>query len=67
MDKATIDKQRQKDSEVSRLHGNTPIGKLRGLLGQSFAPGIDANAKLGDVLQRIDDVSLKNLVNEMLN
>jgi len=55
---------RDKNGEISRKHGNTLIRTLRETYGPSFAPGCDANAKLSDCLQQIDEKSLSQLVHD---
>jgi len=53
---------RDKDSTIARKHGNTLIGTLRRTYGQHFAGEIADTEKLSDVLQRLDDQSLAQLV-----
>ena len=53
---------RDKDSTIARKHGNALIGTLRQTYGQHFADGIADTEKLGDVLHRIDDHSVAQLV-----
>ena len=55
---------RDKNGEISRKHGNTLIRTLRETYGPSFAAGCDANAKLLDCLQQIDERSLSQLVHD---
>jgi hypothetical protein len=52
---------RDKDGEISRKHGNTLISTLRQTYGAHFAPGIDGNKKLSEVLQSIDEPSLSQM------
>ena len=58
------DRHRDKNGEISRKHGNTLIRTLRETYGLGFAPGCDANAKLSDCLQQIDEKSLSQLVHD---
>ncbi len=53
---------RDKNGEISRKHGNTLIRTLRKLYGPSFAKGAADTDKLSDVLEKIDDRSLSQLV-----
>ena len=51
MSKATLDnRHRNKDEEISAKHGNTLIGTLRKVYGQSFAAGYPDTEKLREVL-----------------
>jgi hypothetical protein len=53
---------RDKDGTIARKHGNTLIGTLRRTYGENFAGGIADTEKLSDVLHRLDDQSLAQLV-----
>ena len=53
---------RDKDGEISRKHGNTLIRALRQTYGPVFASGISGEDKLRDVLHRLDEPSLRQLV-----
>jgi hypothetical protein len=55
---------RDKDGTIARKHGNTLIGTLRRTYGQNFASGIADSEKLGDVLHRLDEQSLSELVRD---
>lgn len=55
---------RDKNGEISRKHGNTLIRTLRRIYGQHFAAGESDNAKLSDVLHRLDERSLTALVHD---
>ena len=55
---------RDKNGEISRKHGNTLIGTLRKQYGPMFAKGCIDQEKLGDVLHKLDDHSLSELVRE---
>jgi hypothetical protein len=46
------DRHRDKDGEISRKHGNTLVGTLRGLYGQAFAHGFAHTDTLSDVLKK---------------
>ena len=55
---------RDKIGEISRKHGNTLIGTLRKQYGPMFAKGCIDQERLGDVLHKLDDHSLSELVRE---
>jgi hypothetical protein len=52
---------RDKDGAISKKHGNTLIGTLRKIYGQSFAAGHPESAKLSDVLLQLNETSLSQL------
>jgi hypothetical protein len=56
---------RDKNGEISRKHGNTLISTLRQIYGANFAPGIAGHVKLSDVLHRLDEPSLSQLVRDL--
>ena len=58
------DRHRDKHGEISRKHGNTLIGTLRKTYGKSFAAGAGDHEKLSDVLHRLDEHSLSQLVRD---
>ena len=53
---------RDKNGEMNRKHGDTLIRKLRMTYGSGFAPGCADDAKLSDVLPKMDETSLRNLI-----
>ena len=55
---------RDKNGEVSKKHGNTLIGTLRKTYGAHFAPGCDDREKLSDVLHKLDEPSLRQLIRD---
>lgn len=55
---------RDKDGEISRKHGNTLVRTLRRVYGQGFAQGAADDETLDDVLARLDDHSLTELVRD---
>ena len=55
---------RDQSGEISQKHGNTLIRTLRKTYGESFAPGCADNAKLSDVLSKLDDTSLGHLIRD---
>ena len=56
---------RDKNGEIDRKHGNTLISTLRRTYGPGFAPGIDGNKTLGEVLRILDEPSLSQLVRDL--
>jgi hypothetical protein len=62
MSKAGLDhRHRNKDGEIGHKHGNTLIGTLRKIYGQSFAAGYPGAAKLSEVLLQLNETSLSQL------
>jgi hypothetical protein len=55
------DRHRDRDGTISKKHGNTLVSTLRQAYGPAFAPGLDRNAKLADVMHRLDEPSLTRL------
>ena len=55
---------RDKNGEISRKHGNTLVGTLRKIYGDSFAPDQEDGAKLSDVLAGLHESSLTQLVKD---
>ena len=58
------DRHRDKNGEISRKHGNTLVGTLRKIYGDSFAAGESESAKLSDVLSKLHETSLTQLVHD---
>jgi hypothetical protein len=56
---------RDKNGQIARKHGNTLISTLRQTYGQHFAADCPADAKLVDVLHRLDEPSLTHLVHDL--
>ena len=56
---------RDKNGEIGRKHGNTLIRTLRLTYGQNFAPNESPDAKLNDVLHRLDEPSLSHLIRDL--
>jgi len=52
---------RNHDGEISQKHGNTLIGTLRKIYGQSFAAGYPATETLSKVLLQLNETSLSQL------
>jgi len=55
---------RDKNGEISRKHGNTLIRTLRRTYGPPFAKDYDDDDKLSDVLDRLDEPSLRHLIRD---
>ena len=53
---------RDKNGEISRKHGNTLIRTLRKIYSPSFVHGQSEEAKLSDVLAKLSEHSLSQLV-----
>ena len=58
------DHHRDKNGEISRKHGNTPVSTLRRIYGPSFAAGESESAKLSDVLAKLHETSLTQLIQD---
>ena len=56
------DRHRDKNGEISRKHGNTLVSTLRRIYGPSFAAGESESAKLSDVLARLHETSLSQII-----
>jgi hypothetical protein len=65
-DRGLDNRHRDKNGEISRKHGNTLISTLRKTYGSSFAVGFPDDAKLHDVLAKLDEPSLSKLVQDHL-
>jgi hypothetical protein len=62
MKEAGLDgRHRDKDGEISKKHGNTLVGTLRKIYGQSFAAGHPETAQLSEVLHKLNETSLSQL------
>ena len=62
--KGLDNRHRDKNGEISRKHGNTLISTLRKTYGPTFAHGFADDAKLADVLDKLDEPSLNKLVHD---
>jgi hypothetical protein len=58
------DRHRDKNGEISRKHGNTLVSTLRKIYGPAFAAGESESAKLSDVLAKLHETSLTQLVQD---
>ena len=52
---------RDPNGEISHKHGNTLVGTLRKIYGQSFAAGYPETVKLSEVLHQLNATSLSQL------
>ena len=59
----TIDN-RDKDGPIAQEHGNTLIWTLRDKYGVTFAQGESNSAKLIDIIERLDEPSLRQLTRD---
>ena len=55
---------RDKNGEISKKHGNTLIRTLRKTYGAGFARGCSDDERLIDVLHKLDENSLSQLVRD---
>jgi hypothetical protein len=55
---------RDKNGEIGRKHGNTLIRTLRKTYGSHFAQGCRDDEKLSDVLHKMDEPSLSQLLHD---
>ena len=55
---------RDKTGEISRKHGNTLVRTLRRAYGHDFAPGFNDDDKLSDVMEKLDEPSLSQLLRD---
>jgi hypothetical protein len=58
------ERHRDKNGEISRKHGNTLVGTLRKIYGSTFAAGEPDTAKLQDVLTKLHETSLTQLIED---
>jgi hypothetical protein len=62
MKEAGLDgRHRDTDGTISKKHGNTLVGTLRKIYGQTFAAGHPATATLSEVLLKLNETSLSQL------
>jgi hypothetical protein len=57
---------RDKDGEIGRKHGKTPVATMRRIYGASFAKDADGRKTLSEILAEIDERSLNQLVQDHL-
>lgn len=55
---------RDANGEISRKHGNTQVGTLRDIYGNSFASGCRADMKLDTLLQQSNADSLSQYLRQ---
>jgi hypothetical protein len=59
---ALLSRHRDKNGEIGKKHGNTLVSTLRRIYGRNFAPNCDDHEKLSDVLHKLDETSLNQMV-----
>lgn len=55
------ERHRNHDDKIGHKHGNTLLGTLRKIYGKTFAAGYADNAKLSEVLLKLNETSLSQL------
>ena len=55
---------RDKNGQIARRHGNALVSTLRQTYGPGFAPGIEGHVKLSEVLHKLDEPSLSQLIHD---
>jgi hypothetical protein len=60
----TFERYRDKNGDISRKFGNILVRRLRQYYGPAFAKGCGDNERLGDVLHKLDEGSLSELVKD---
>jgi hypothetical protein len=58
------DRHRDRNGEISGKHGNTLVATLRKIYGATFAAGEADTAKFQDVLAKLHETSLTQLVED---
>lgn len=64
MESLSLNRHRDRAGELGRLYGNVLVRTLRDAYGLRFAIGFFEHLKLADVLQKLDDASLAQLVRD---
>jgi hypothetical protein len=60
-----FERHRDLNGQLGRKHGNTLISEFRKHYGSTFATDCADNQKLKDVLDRLDEPSLSQLLNDL--
>ena len=55
---------RDKNGQIARKHGNALVPTLRQTYGPGFAPGIEGDVKLSEVLHKLDEPSRSQLLRD---
>jgi hypothetical protein len=55
---------RDKDGSIAKKHGNTLVATLRQTYGSGFAPGFASQKALAEILDKLDEESLSQLVRD---
>ena len=50
-----------KDGEIGKKYGNTPLGTLRKIYGRGFAAGYPDATPLNEIVQQLNETSLSQL------
>lgn len=58
------DRHRDANGQISKKHGDTLVSTLRKIYGNGFAAGHQETAKLSDVLHKLGETSLGQLVRD---
>ncbi len=61
------DRHHDHNGEISKKHGNTLVRTLRKIYGKTFAAGHPDDAKLSDVLTKLNETSLGQVVHDHKN
>ena len=68
MKESSLDnRHRDRNGEISKKHGNTLISTLRKIYGSTFAAGHPATATLSNVLEKLNETSLSQLIHDHTN
>jgi hypothetical protein len=59
---ALLNRHRDTNGEISKKHGSTLVSTLRNIYGRNFARDCADHEKLSDVLHKLDETSLNQLV-----
>ena len=59
-----FERYRDPDGEIGRKHGDTVISTLRAIYGATFAPDCQPTDMLTDVLGKLDEPSMRRLVDD---
>ena len=60
----TVEQNRDFENQISQTYGDTIIATLRGIYGATFAPDCQPTDMLSDVLGKLDEPSMKRLVDD---
>ena len=60
----SIDRHRDQNGQISKKHGNTHVSTLRKIYGTTFAAGHPDTAKLSEILDKLGETSLSQIVRD---